>query len=314
MEKTIDIVSLGTMYVDINAKQFPIGSGFLPHQEIVGDNYELVPGGSALNFARICNALDAKTVFIGKAGTDQMGDLLTQLVKESGVIPAFIRSEDVSTGISINYINGFESSIMTVVGNANKSLSALEVENKIQELNGTFTYLFLGSCFKLKSLLAHYKDIARKARTAGALVVLDHQRITNTVTREDKDIVRNLLSYVDIYLPSIDEFLGLLDAQTVEEGFQKVEKLTSAQVVVKDSVNGAITYENNSIKRHNAFRVDAVNTIGAGDSFDAGFIKAQKIGKNLSESIRFANATAALKISTHVLPTFDDVTNFLATH
>ncbi len=80
-----------------------------------------------------------------------------------------------------------------------------------------------------------------------------------------------------------------------------------------DAENGAITVTNEEVVRIPAFRVRPVNTIGAGDCFNAGFIASQSKGVGILESIRYANATAAVKISATKPPTLDAINDLLTT-
>lgn len=307
-----EILSMGTMYVDINAKGFPYGDGIKPNTEVIGNDYEVVPGGSALNFARFCAALELNPVFVGKVGNDVMGKVLADLATKSGVIPAFITSDAVKTNIGMNFLGENGSSIMTVVGSANQSLSGDEVLGKMDEFTNDVDFVYLGGCFKLKTLMPKYGDIAEKAHEKNAKVVLDHGRVTNTVTEEDKEVIRNLIPNIDYYLPSKDEFLSLWNVASIEEGITKVRETSSAVVVVKDAENGAIGFNEKDKVEVPAFPVTAGNTIGAGDSFNAGFIKAQSLGMSLEESMRFACATAAIKISKSDLPIVEKVNKLIS--
>lgn len=82
MTKMIELLAVGSAYVDINCTHFPFDDqGFLPETEVVGEDYEVVPGGSALNFVRFCANLGCSAAFVGKVGQDRMGKLLTELVQ-----------------------------------------------------------------------------------------------------------------------------------------------------------------------------------------------------------------------------------------
>jgi len=306
-----EVLSMGTMYADINAKRFPCQNGLVPGTEVVGRDYEIVPGGSALIFAQVCAALDLQPAFIGKAGNDVMGDVLSGLVAKIGVIPAFIRSSDVTTNIGMNFLGEDESSIMTVVGSANEALSGDEVASQVDLYIKEIKYLYLGGCFKLKGLMPSYNGIAIKAREKSIKVALDHGRITNVVTEADKETMRNLLPHVDYYFPSRDEFLALWEIETIEEGFKKVKDVSDSLIVVKDAENGAIGFDGKNIVRVPAFPVNVINNVGAGDSFNAGFIKAQSLQMGFEESIRFACATTALKISQTDLPSLEKIASLL---
>lgn len=307
-----EVLSLGSTYLDINASKFPISRlRERQHAEIIGGEYQVAPGGSALNFAQVCAKLDLKPVFVGKIGDDRFGEFLVKSVEDRGITPAFIKSDQVSTNISFNLTDPEGQSIYQVAGTANKSLTPEEVKEKIGEFLDEIKYLYLGGIFKLRNLLPALTDLAASAKSRDIQVILDHGRITNEVGEDDKQIIQNLIGQVDYYLPSRDEFLTAWNAKSIEEGFGKVRKLSNCVIVVKDAQNGAIGLENQQSVTVPAFNVNVVNAVGAGDSFNAGFIKAQTLGLNLKESVRFACATAAVKISRQELPTLDIISEML---
>lgn len=305
------ILSMGAMYADINCPKFPYKNGLLPNQEIVGDAYEVVPGGSALNFARVCAGLDLHPVFVGKIGKDKMGRLLKELLSETGVTPALIEDPQVSTMVGMNFIGEDESSIMTVVGSASQSFTGEEMMAKIEPYLDKVGCLYIGGCFKLKSLLPFYPALAEKARQKKVKVALDHGRITNLVSKDDIQAIKKILSFVDYYLPNKEEFLAVWSGNSIDEAVAKVRKISKADIVVKDAENGAVGFRENKSVQIPCFKIAVINTIGAGDSFNAGFIKAQSLDLNFRESIRFGSATAALKISEPDLPTLNKIETLL---
>jgi ribokinase len=313
MTKTIDVLSMGTMYVDLNIYDVPIGQGLQPNTEVVGGTYEYTTGGSALNFAKMCRSLDLKTAFIGKTGIDAEGKRLESLVKDSGIIPAFIQSSSVQTSLSVNQTDQTDttSHIMTVGGNANQSLTPDDVQSFLEKHLPSCSYLYFGGCFKLKQILPELSRFAQLAHTFGTKVVLDHGRITNLVSDNDKKLIRDLIPEIDIYLPSREEFLTVWNAQSIDEALQMVRQYSNAQIIVKDAENGAISFDNKQSIQVPSFTVEVYDVTGAGDSFNAGFIKAKALGKSMEESMRFACATAALKISQKELPTVAGVNAFL---
>jgi sugar/nucleoside kinase (ribokinase family) len=306
-----ELIAIGGIYLDLNAPDFPISDdGLQLETEIVGNKYIAELGGSAVNFARLCAALEIPTTFIGKVGKDSMGQLVSRLLSEAGIKPSLIQSDEVQTNISFNMINPNGESIMAVVGSANQALSSDEVYERAFEKLEQSPYLFLGGCFKLKNLLPAYDKLVDDAKSAGTKVVIDHGRLNNNVTDSEKEIVREMALKADIYLPSRDEFIELWAVDSIEEGLQKFRQRSSAILVLKDGANGAVTIDDNSeIIRIASFSVSPIHTVGAGDSFNAGFISAQYKGMGLTESIRFACATGALKISQTKLPTYDEVIN-----
>jgi sugar/nucleoside kinase (ribokinase family) len=310
------LIAIGGAYIDINAFNFPVDEhGIHLETEIVGQDYELELGGSAVNFARLCAALDVPTAFVGKVGKDALGDCLIDLLEKSQVQPALVTSKGVSTNVSFNMINASGKSIMTVAGTANQALTVDEVYLQASERIATSSYLYLGGSFKLKKLMPAFLHLAQDAKVAGTKIVLDHGRVHKGITEDEKEAVRQLVLMADIYLPSADEFMQLWDVSSIEEELKLLQQKTPHIItVVKNSDQGTLTLIDDKLIVTPAFPVKLIHTIGAGDSFNAGFIAAQHKGKELIKSVEFGCATAALKISQHELPTFDSVVQFIASH
>lgn len=311
--KNGELIAIGGIYLDLNAPDFPINDGGIQLEtEVVGNKYIAELGGSAVNFARLCAKLEIPTTFVGKVGRDPMGQLVSNLLPAAGVLPSLIQSTEVQTNISFNMINSSGESIMAVVGSANQALSSDEVYTRVSERLEQSPYLFLGGCFKLKKLLPAYVKLVDNAKSLGTKVVIDHGRLNTNVTDEEKEVVRKIAIQADIYLPSTEEFIQLWEVNSIEEGLRKFRQLSTAIIVLKDGVNGAVTINDvGEISRTPTFPVSPLHTIGAGDSFNAGFISAQHKGMSMSESIRFGCATGALKISQNELPTYDEVSNLI---
>jgi ribokinase len=306
------ILSLGAIYLDINSHNFPFDdTGLLKEKEYVASEYALSPGGSAVNFALICRALDLSPIFIGKVGTDSLGGIVKSNLESLGVIPALIESDQVQTNLGINYANDTGETVMTVVGSANQSVSPEDVQKGFMDNVGQINYLYLGGCFKLKSLTDYYPEMAEVAKKNNVKVILDHGRVNNSVTDKDIDMVMKVISNVDYYLPSKEEFLRVWGAESLEEGFELVSKLSNAIVVVKDGGNGVVGWDGSNKIEVSSFPIKVIHTTGAGDSFNAGIIKAQSDGLNLEDSIRFGCATAAVNISKIGLPTLAEVITLL---
>src|SRR5258708_37293463 len=122
------ILSLGTMYLDINCINFPFEKGLSIHKETIGSQYELELGGSALNFAKIATSLGVTMSFLGKTGIDPIGNLLISLLQQSSIKPIVIRDKTVQTNLAIHYVHKDGTSIMSSCGNANQSFTITEID------------------------------------------------------------------------------------------------------------------------------------------------------------------------------------------
>jgi len=311
MGRQSSVLAIGSVYLDINATGFPFESGFPAEKEIVGGHYEAVLGGSAANFSKTIAALGASPILIGKTGDDAIGHLLTNMMIRHGIRPALVRSKAVSTNLGINLVNRYGKRAMLVLGTANQSLRPREVVSKLDRHINKVSYLYLGGYFKLTSLtLPYFLTMIRRAKRSGVRVVLDHGRITNIVSENKvKNLVSLLraLSGTDYYLPAEKEFLRVFRARDIEQGLETFRQVSPAIVVVKQSSKGATWMVGSESMYSPAYQVKPQYTTGAGDAFNAGFIKAQMDEKSFEESIRFANATAAEKISHEDLPTIGGI-------
>lgn len=305
------LLSLGTAYVDINAIKFPFTDGLFPEKEIKGNQYHLEPGGSALNFARFCAALELEPIFIGKIGNDQLGDSLEKLCQQYNITPAFIRSSEVQTNIGVNLVNAEGKTLMAAVGTANQSLSINEVEIAVAHHLDDIDYLYLGGCFGLKKLIPAFADIIRQAKKNNKPVLIDHGRVHTQATSEDIQLMKEIIQMADYYFPSRDELLQVWKTDSIPDTVKKIQANSSVKVIVKDSTEGSFAYINGQETHAPIFPVTVKNTVGAGDSFNAGFIKGLSLNLPIEDCLRYGNATAALKISQITLQTHASVEKLL---
>ncbi|HKR81785.1 MAG TPA: carbohydrate kinase family protein [Candidatus Saccharimonadales bacterium] len=307
------ILTLGSAYMDVHIPGFPFDEhGLLPETETIGGDYGMTPGGSAVNFARVCTQLGLSATFVGKTGNDVFGQLLAQKLREEGVAPELIADASVSTNIGVNAINENGHTIMLVAGTANRALHADEVVGKVLSLLESVDYLYLGGCFKLKKLMPAFEQLAERAEQKNVKIVVDHGRVPKNATAEDKANVRSLVARADYYFPSQGEFMELWHASDVEAGLRRFTAKAGGTIAVKCASDGAYSVLNGDIVHVPAFHVTPHNTAGAGDTFNAGFIAARHEGFALRKSLEFACAVAALKISRDTLPSRADVDAFLA--
>lgn len=309
------VIALGTMYLDINCINFPFDNALYANRETVGEEYHLDVGGSALNFSRMIRRLGLETILIGKIGQDMTGKALEDLVKQNKITSAFTVDKNVQTNIAVHYIHADGTSIMSSCGTANQNIDYDSVIAALKKHVNSCRYFYIGGFFKLKSLLPELPRLLQeiKKNNKNIQIVLDHGRVTNMVTKEIKGILYKLFPSVDIYLPSYDEFLDVWKANTLKDGIVNMNNLSKPLTVIKQGEKGAVGVQNAEIVEISSFKLRSatLNTVGAGDSFNAGFIAALSEGKSFEESIRFANATAAIKISQITAPMLNDVTSFL---
>lgn len=301
------VVSVGALYLDVICEDFPFGDALWPERKVVGSEYDLLPGGSAVNFACTTARLEMPTTLFGKTGLDMAGRTIRSLVGDTGVDLRAVGSPDVLTNMSINFNGPDKQTLFTSVGTANGSLMPDEVLPDVETMLDDTTYLYFGGCLKLEGLLPELPALARKARAKGVKVIVDHGRVFTSAEPEQRRRVQELCKEADFYVPSVDELIDLWDAGSIEDAASKVAQATDAALLVKNGSLGVEAFVEGNHVTGSIYDVNVVNPVGAGDSFNAGFIRGHADGLSLAESLDYGCATAALKISRKSSPTQQEV-------
>jgi sugar/nucleoside kinase (ribokinase family) len=144
MSKTI--LAIGGIYVDINCHGVNFKGSLPAEVELDGAEYEVVAGGSGVNFGRLCKQLGLHPAFIGKVGDDRMGELVKQLLHDAGIRPMLVVDNTVTTQIGMSFVNDQGETVMPGGGNANQALGPDDVIKEVREHAPKTDYLYLGTC------------------------------------------------------------------------------------------------------------------------------------------------------------------------
>lgn len=294
------IVSLGTCYVDMNVANYPLpGKGEPWREELVGDDYELVAGGSAVN---VCRRLAATGVlaptFVGNVGEDELGSTLKTLLERDGVEARLKVTKGASTAIAFGMTSEDGEHLMCIAGTANRQLDMRAVE-AVKEETSDADFLFLGGIYKLHAVLPHAAELAREARDRGVKVVVDHARVPAGTTDEQKQMVRDVVLASSIYLPSREELLETWGVDSVDEALELItEQAPELMIAIK---NGGDVVQFRSSREQGSVQPPHVETIvdltGAGDTFNAYLLAAIAQGESLESAVRSGCEHASRKVA-----------------
>lgn len=303
--KQIDIVAVGAGYVDTNVGGYPFDNTGIPvESELVGGAYEVVAGGSAVNFCRLMGRLGVHTAFIGIAGDDANADVLERSLRDHNVEPYIARRSDLVTNIGFNMTNPGGKHIMLVAGTANSALALGVIHEQVNTALAEASLLYMGGCFKLRALAPDFGTIVSLAQNQGAQVVVDHGRIPQQLDDELAESVRQLVLGAAYYLPSREEFCTLWAVSNIEDGLRLLQsKAPALEVIVKDGERGAVILLNDTCLRVAAPVIEGAHEVtGAGDSFNAGVMTAILRGQPKEQAVAYGCAVAAAKITRSELP------------
>jgi len=301
--KDFDVIVVGELNVDLilnNIDSFPeLG------KEKLADEMTLTLGSSTAIFASNLSVLGTSVGFIGKIGNDSFGELIIKSLNDKKVnTDLIIRDQNLKTGATI-VLNFNEDRAMITHPGAMERLTIKDI--KPDDLKKT-KHLHFSSFFLQPGINHDLVNLFKMAKEFGLTTSLDPQ--WDPKERWDMNL-KNLLPYVDVFLPNITELLNLTKENKVEDAYDKIKNYVNT-LVVKNGNRGSMVYINGErITREAFINRNLVDAIGAGDSFDAGFIHKYINGSALEECQLFANLIGAVSTTaaggTGAFTSYEDV-------
>jgi sugar/nucleoside kinase (ribokinase family) len=250
------------------------------------DSATLTIGSSSAIFACGEARLGLKVAFIGVCGDDVFGRFMLEEMRTRGVdISNVILLPDGHTGLSVILNRGNDRAILTLSG----LVSALKAEDVTDSLLHQTRHLHVASYFLQTSLQSALPDLFARARSIGLTTSLD----TNWDPSGQWRGFNELLRLTDIFLPNENEALALSGTSTLEAAVQILSQ-KSQIVVIKCGRDGALASQGDKTVHAPALTVQVVDTVGAGDSFDAGFLYGWLNGWTIEKSLRLGVACGSL--------------------
>ena len=284
--KEYDVIVVGELNVDLilnEIESFPeIG------KEKLANRMDLVLGSSSAIFASNLSSLGAKVSYIGKIGNDRFGNLVINSLQEKNVNTDLIIVDDkLKTGATV-VLNFDEDRAMVTHGGAMEHLGIDDI--KVEQLLKA-KHMHVSSIFLQPEIKKNIIEIFKLAKQNGLTTSLDTQ--WDPAEKWDLDL-ENLLPFVDVFIPNEEEIKHLTGKQTVEDAIKSIKDFANI-IVVKMGSKGSVSWNDNELKEIPAFlNTSVVDAIGAGDSFDAGFVFKYVNNAKIEECQRFANLTGAI--------------------
>ncbi len=254
--------------------------------EQVIDEATLTVGSSSAIFACGAARLGLRVTFSGKAGDDEFGHFMLRELQQHGIdTRGIVIDPRLPTGLSEILSRPSDRAILTHLG----SIAALRFDEIDLALLSRARHLHLGSFYLLDALRPHVPRLFEEARARGLTISID----TNYDPSEQwEGGLREALQHVDVFLPNETELLAITREDSIEAGLDRLSEIP--MVAVKLGARGAIARSGSHVFRADSVPVTVVDTTGAGDSFDAGFVYAYLDGQDLSQALSFACACGSL--------------------
>ncbi len=263
--KPYDVLTFGDLGVDLIITGADVTPEFGQVEKLV-DNYTLEMGGSCAIFACQAARMGLRTAILGKVGPDRFGELILERLHAAGVDTRFVTLDPgLKTGMGIALCPPGDRAILTYMG----SINALRPADVSDDLLGLARHLHHGSHYLHTGLQPAMPDIFRRARALGMSISLD----TNWDPAETwNGGLGELLAMTDVFLPNDQEALRISRLPGLDEAAAEFIRQGVRVVALKAGAQGATVYTPELRLQRPVDPVSGGDSIGAGDSFDAGFL------------------------------------------
>jgi sugar/nucleoside kinase (ribokinase family) len=275
--------------------------------EKVVDSAVLTVGSSSVIFACGAARLGLRVAFIGKCGDDLFGRFMLEEMRKRAVDTSPVIVDPLlSTGLTVILNKGDDRAMLTFPG----AIGALRADEIPDDLLRRARHLHVASYFLQDALRPGLPELFRRAHALGLTTSLD----TNYDPTERWEGLDQLLPLTDVFLPNATEACALTGVPDVEEAAARLARIVRV-VAVKLGAEGALGVQGEQMARVSSLPVAVVDTVGAGDNFDAGFLYGYLHGWPLERALRLGTVCGAL--STRAAggvagqPTLDEVLTYL---
>ncbi|MDY0973122.1 ribokinase [Siccibacter turicensis] len=281
------LVVLGSINADhiLNLPAFPA-----PGETLTGSHYQVAFGGKGANQAVAAGRSGADIAFIACVGDDDIGERVCQQLRTDKIDIAPVSTvQGESTGVALIFVNDDGENVIGIHAGANAALLPERVD--------AHQDLIAGADALLMQLESPVESVLRAAQIA-------HQNSTTVILNPApaRELPDNLLALVDIITPNETEAEKLTGIRVTNDddaakAAQALHDKGIATVIITLGSRGVWASVNGQGSRVPGFRVTAIDTIAAGDTFNGALVTALLEHQPLAEAIRFAHAAAAIAVT-----------------
>ena len=284
-DKSYDILVAGEINPDLVLSSPNLEPLFDQHETLV-DSANLTIGSSCAIFACGAARLGLRVAIIGIVGDDLFGEfMLAELQRRLVDISHVIVDSSCETGLSVILSRGQDRAILTHMG----SIDALQAGQVTDDLLAKSRHLHVASYFLQTALQPGLPGLFRRAHDLGLTTSLD----TNWDPAEQWAGVRAMLELTDIFLPNAAEAQAI--AGLPDPGAAALSLAGRAgMVAVKQGAQGALAAKGKTLIQSKPIPANVVDTVGAGDSFDAGFLYGYLKHWPMEKALKLATACGAI--------------------
>ena len=280
-----DVTIAGELNLDLILYGLP--SELIPERELLADRMVVTLGSSSAIVAHNLASLGSRVGFQSRIGDDDLGRIALERLGQSGVDTSRVlrTSGSIQTGLSVILQRESSRNILTYPG----TIAELACDDLDFDYLTDSRHFHLSSFYLQGKLRPGVAGLLGKLKSAGLTVSLD----TNDDPADQwQDGIHEVLRHVDVFLPNSREARKIAGSEDLEVALTRLAEIVPV-VVVKAGQEGAIAARGKERFRSPAIKVNIVDAVGAGDSFDAGFLHQYVRGADLASCLASGNLTGA---------------------
>lgn len=306
MDRLFDVLTFSDMCVDLIISGDDVIPKFGQVEKLVAD-YTLELGGSCNIFACQAAKLGLRTAVLGRVGDDSFGELALRRLEECGVDTRYVTVDPTrKTGIGVALCPPGDRAILTYMG----TINAVFPEDVTDEILASTRHIHHASHYLHTNLQPGIAGIFRRARGLGATTSLDTN--WDPAERWDGDLPQ-ILNQANLFFPNRQEALHISRQTELTAAARRFLDLGVNVVAIKSGADGSTVW---TAGEHFTLPVTPVtggDSIGAGDSFDAGFLagwlRGQPLERCLAIATRCGRSVAAQIGGLAGQPTWEELAN-----
>ena len=260
-----------------------------PGETLFGKAYLTVPGGKGNNQAVAAARLGAPVKIVGRVGNDGFGSDILKMIESENIDAHLICKDNQSeTGLAVISVDESAENNIIVISAANMNIDKSDVLRAVNELDGIKVLML-----QLEVPLEASIQLARKAKENNIKVILD------PAPAPEEDFDSSIYTSINIITPNERETETLvgfaLDTnQDVEKAANILQKKGVETIVIKRGSKG-VYLKSASVNAHiPVYKVNAIDSVAAGDAFNGGLAVALSEGKDIIEAVRWGAAAGAI--------------------
>ncbi|MDF2440242.1 MAG: ribokinase [Abditibacteriota bacterium] len=279
-----DVVVIGSSNIDmtVRCRELP-----LPGQTILGDDFVITPGGKGANQAVAAAKLGARTQLIARLGNDVFAEASMNSFSRAGLGTDYIvRDETSPSGVALIFVDENGENQIVVAPGANGKLTPADIDRALPVIENAKVMVL-----QLEIPMETVRHAAQLATQHKTRVILN--------PAPARVLPPSLLEQVDILIANETEVLVLtgaddVDTSTAARACGPLLEAGVESVITTLGKNGAVITSGVGATKVPGFKVKAIDTTSAGDTFAGAIACALAQGRSLEDAVHFANAAAAL--------------------